>query len=186
VQAARDHGLNLLAFGVNVERDRGQAVYADSEVPLHQSWLARHKDRVQPAHGLTDKHALAPVSIAVYGQKEAVEEASRRWRNEIPDVDVFCSYDPPYNGWCAYANSSLANKAAAAQRVAQMLNVPREQTMAIGDHMNDVQLLRWAGLGVCMENGHLEAKAVANHVTGPQHDDGVAQAIERFVLGKGI
>jgi hypothetical protein len=65
-----------------------------------------------------------------------------------------------------------------------MLNVPREQIMAIGDHVNDVDLLRWAGLGVAIGDGHADARSAADHVTAGQSEDGVADAIERFVLGR--
>ena len=64
-----------------------------------------------------------------------------------------------------------------------MLGVPREQTLAVGDHLNDLELLEWAGLGVCMGDGYAEVVARADYVTGALAEDGAAQAIERFVLG---
>jgi len=82
-------------------------------------------------------------------------------------------------------NARLANKAHAAQTVAEMLGISRERTLAVGDELNDLELLAWAGLGIGMGDGHAEVRAQADYVTGTQAEDGVAQAIERYVLGKG-
>ena len=54
--------------------------------------------------------------------------------------------------------------------------------MAIGDQHNDVTMLRWAGLGVAMGNASPEIQSVADVVTSHIDDDGVAAAIEQYVL----
>jgi hydroxymethylpyrimidine pyrophosphatase-like HAD family hydrolase len=57
--------------------------------------------------------------------------------------------------------------------------------VAIGDGQNDAGMIRLAGLGIGMANGAAEVRAIADHVTASNMDDGVAQAVERFVLGAG-
>ena len=59
-----------------------------------------------------------------------------------------------------------------------------EQTMAFGDGENDVSMLRAAGLGVAMGNAPEEVLAAADAVTGTNVQDGAAQAIERYILGR--
>jgi hydroxymethylpyrimidine pyrophosphatase-like HAD family hydrolase len=54
--------------------------------------------------------------------------------------------------------------------------------MAIGDYDNDLDMIRFAGLGVAMANGSEAAKAGADVVTLSNEEDGVAVAIERYVL----
>ncbi|HLV81194.1 MAG TPA: HAD hydrolase family protein, partial [Chthonomonadaceae bacterium] len=66
--------------------------------------------------------------------------------------------------------------------VAARLDVAREETMAIGDHFNDLEVLRWAGVGVAMGNALPEVQAAAGWVTASLEEDGVARAIERFIL----
>ncbi|MCL2843055.1 MAG: Cof-type HAD-IIB family hydrolase [Oscillospiraceae bacterium] len=56
------------------------------------------------------------------------------------------------------------------------------EMIAIGDGMNDLTMLEYAGLGVAMGNASDTVKAAADVVTASNADDGVAQAIERFVL----
>ena len=54
--------------------------------------------------------------------------------------------------------------------------------MALGDGENDRELLALAGYGVAMGNAHPAARAAATYTTGRNDEDGVAQAIDRFVL----
>ncbi len=75
-----------------------------------------------------------------------------------------------------------ASKGAALQFLAHHLNIPLEQTMAIGDEENDVSMLRVAGLGVAMGNASAEAKAAADVVAPSITADGAAWAIEKYIL----
>jgi 3-deoxy-D-manno-octulosonate 8-phosphate phosphatase KdsC-like HAD superfamily phosphatase len=54
--------------------------------------------------------------------------------------------------------------------------------MALGDSYNDQEMLRVAGLGVAMGQAPAQIKAAANAVTASNRDEGVALAIERYVL----
>jgi hydroxymethylpyrimidine pyrophosphatase-like HAD family hydrolase len=58
--------------------------------------------------------------------------------------------------------------------------VPAEATLAVGDGGNDIEMLRWAGLGVAMGHAPDEVKAAADEVTGSVHEDGLAQVLERW------
>ena len=79
-------------------------------------------------------------------------------------------------------NDENATKGKALLALAKHLGIPREQTMAFGDGLNDVSMLSSAGVGVAMENGFAEAKAAADLVTCTNEEDGVAAVIERYVL----
>ncbi|RSX49545.1 Cof-type HAD-IIB family hydrolase [Bifidobacterium castoris] len=56
----------------------------------------------------------------------------------------------------------------------------RAQSMAFGDGGNDVDMLRYAHIGVAMGNGTDDAKAAADYVTRDVDDDGVLHALRRF------
>jgi hydroxymethylpyrimidine pyrophosphatase-like HAD family hydrolase len=71
-----------------------------------------------------------------------------------------------------------------AQQLARQMQVPAEQTMAIGDHESDATLLQWAGIGVAMGNASPPAKAAADVITSSNLRDGVAEALEQWVLGR--
>jgi hypothetical protein len=79
-------------------------------------------------------------------------------------------------------NPPGADKGTGLALLAAHLGVSQAEVMAIGDQGNDLPMLRWAGLPVAMGNGIAEAKALARWVAPSVDDDGVAAAIEKFVL----
>ena len=62
------------------------------------------------------------------------------------------------------------------------LRLQREELMAFGDGFNDVGMIRFAGLGVAMDNAQQVVKEAADFVTESNEADGIAIAIEEFVL----
>ena len=74
------------------------------------------------------------------------------------------------------------NKGDALSRLSRIMDIPISQIMGIGDNLNDLPLVEAAGFGVAMGSGAEETKAAADFVTAPYAEDGVAVAIERFVL----
>jgi len=50
--------------------------------------------------------------------------------------------------------------------------------------MNDYEMVVGAGLGVAMGNAMEKLKEAADFITGTNEEDGVAYAVERFVLGQ--
>lgn len=75
-----------------------------------------------------------------------------------------------------------ANKGKALAFLADKLRVRKEEIMAIGDSGNDVDMLKFAGWGVAMGNASPAVKAVARLETLSNEADGVAEAIEKYVL----
>lgn len=76
------------------------------------------------------------------------------------------------------------DKSSALQRVAQQYEVPRAQVMAIGDAPNDLGMVRWAGLGVAMDNGWDLLKRHADAIAPANDDDGVAHVLRKFILDR--
>lgn len=76
----------------------------------------------------------------------------------------------------------LTNKGRALAFLADRLQIKQEEVMAIGDSGNDVDMLKYAGWGVAMGNASEAVKAVARLETLTNDADGVAEAIEKYVL----
>lgn len=74
------------------------------------------------------------------------------------------------------------SKATGLQFLADHLGLTLAQTMAIGDSENDAEMLRAAGLGVAMGNAYPQVKALADAVTDDNESDGVAKAIQKYLL----
>ncbi len=74
------------------------------------------------------------------------------------------------------------DKGVALRLVAERLGIPMERVLAIGDSYNDLPFLRVAGFAVAMGSAPEELKAEADAIVGDVEHDGVAEAIERYVL----
>lgn len=74
------------------------------------------------------------------------------------------------------------SKGAALATLAERLQIPREQVMAIGDQENDLPMITWARLGLAVGNAVESVRAAAAAVLPSVREDGVAYAIERYLL----
>lgn len=76
------------------------------------------------------------------------------------------------------------NKGVGVEMLAKHLGIKREEVMTLGDAGNDIHMIEYAGLGVAMGNAFEEVKEVADYITDTNENDGVAKAIEKFILDK--
>lgn len=75
------------------------------------------------------------------------------------------------------------NKGAGLHKLADLLGVPYEETLAIGDNINDTDMLKAAGLSVGVHNLNPIIRPYCDVVTDATNDEGaVAEAIEKYVL----
>ncbi|MBQ9745749.1 MAG: Cof-type HAD-IIB family hydrolase [Clostridia bacterium] len=83
-----------------------------------------------------------------------------------------------------YAEISAAghNKATGIERVCEYYGTDVAHTIAMGDSGNDDEMIKFAGIGVAMGNATEEIKAVADYITLPCEDGGVAHTIEKFLF----
>ena len=107
---------------------------------------------------------------------EDIEEARRRLEGEPYEV-VMPGPD------CLEINPIASGKDVGLRMLAERFGIKKEQIMAIGDSDNDLPLLRYAGLPVCMKNGSESAKACAAVITEEDNDhDGAAKFIRSVLL----
>ena len=78
--------------------------------------------------------------------------------------------------------SAEADKGAGLKKLCQYIGVDIRQTIAVGDSMNDIEILQVAGLSAAMGNACEQAKAAADIVTDDCDHDGVARVIEQYLL----
>jgi Cof subfamily protein (haloacid dehalogenase superfamily) len=163
------------------ERQLDGAVYLDERF-YRRSGSRLHMDDMQGPHwveienllGLADRE---PTFIRFFG-KAAVDAISERFAG----MPVHFKFET----WGAFEELAITSLEATKERaLAQLcgdLRVPAERVLAIGDSRNDVPMLQWAGVGVAMANALPEVIDAVEHVTAGNDEDGVARAIERFVL----
>lgn len=76
------------------------------------------------------------------------------------------------------------SKATAMQFLQEHFGIDRAHVIAMGDSLNDVEMLQAAGVAVVMGNGHPDVKPLADMITPAAHEGGVGYAIEKLVLEK--
>lgn len=144
----------------------------------------RHVDYVlstrQPVEGLYDfilahKAHIENINVNFDDQKDRAR--MREVLSGLENTTLTTSFDHNLE-----IGGATTSKAAALRELEHILDVRPEEMMAIGDSPNDVAMLRLAGMPVAVGNAKDEVKAVAKYVTATNHEDGVAQAVRKFVL----
>ncbi|HEM6083357.1 TPA: HAD family phosphatase [Streptococcus suis] len=77
-----------------------------------------------------------------------------------------------------------ASKASGLKKLADRLGILPEEIMAMGDANNDLEMIEFAGLGIAMGNANEQVKAIAQDITDTNENNGVAKAIEKYILNK--
>lgn len=157
-----------------------------AEEAVHPEWTAaylpgfRHQIRFRPAAQLCDVSAdpmrlvaLGPIGVL---RRVAVDMATSGCGRQLLLTGNYGTAE-----LTIFASS--ASKGNALVALVRSLNIPLEETLAIGDGSNDISMLRVAGVGVAMGQAPRRVRASANMVTASNTEDGLAQVIERYVLG---
>ena len=111
-----------------------------------------------------------------------MSERKRAWEELARHEDLELVGSLRYN---IEVNAAGVNKGTGLVNLGGRLGIKREEIMAFGDGDNDTVMLKEVGFGVAMANGEPQVKEAADYITLSNEEDGVAQAIERFVLGGG-
>lgn len=137
-----------------------------------------------------------PIALDVERMRHASEEGVLKYvlfddpnRPRIADVKEHIKRElpelSPASSWTGNIelNAPGVNKGEAVRLVAEKLGIPRENVMAVGDQVNDLPMLEWAGVGVAMGNATEKVRKRCRHHTDVCGRDGVAKAIQRYAFG---
>lgn len=111
----------------------------------------------------------------IYMEKEAISHISEL--HIVDEINENSSYEEK---WFSVANSNCS-KGIALQKLAKYLNVPIENTIAIGNDKNDISMFEVAGLSVAVSNAENDIKEKVNYVTLSNDEDGVAVFLETLL-----
>lgn len=129
--------------------------------------------------GSLDKFlANEPNKLIIIDEPDKIMEVRDDFRRLFGDQIEITTSKPQYLEF----THKEATKGRALEYLANLKGIERESVIAIGDSYNDISMLQYAGLAIAMGNAPEEVKAHADYVTGINDEDGVAQAIHRFVL----
>lgn len=158
--------------GFAVEDERGHHRYAG---PIPDESMGLDSERVE-FDDLLARPATRVVVIAPgHDRDDFVDLVERIGLHHV-------TYTVGWTAWLDIARDGV-NKATALERVRAELDIPRDRVMAVGDGLNDVEMLSWAakfGCGVAMGQAPEEVIGVANETAGTIDEDGLAQVLARL------
>jgi hypothetical protein len=121
-----------------------------------------------------------PHKLLIVGPRQRIEALQRTVRqaglpvHAVQSEPVYLEILPPG-----------VSKGAALRAMVDVLETSIEETIAVGDNWNDLEMIEAAGLGVAMGQSPEGVRAKADYVCGTAEEEGVREVIERFVLGVG-
>lgn len=169
--------------------DATDGLIADTEIPegdshrLMNSWVDEEEkikfykhDDLKDAY---DEHGENILKFIIIKQEDGVGiEAAKDEFESLEDVDlVYASW-----GGCIEIMKKGTSKGSAVKALADKLGIKIEDVICMGDSGNDVSMLEEAGLAVVMGNAPDFIKKYGDYITDTNENDGVAKAIEKFIL----
>jgi Cof subfamily protein (haloacid dehalogenase superfamily) len=181
--ALADEGYCALAL---LDRWRHKLDYILTDVgdveTVENRWLSRMPCTVRRVARLADAtDAPAPLRISAIVAPEDGDALVARLQSRFADqLTVHAILAPNYGVWIVECFHKDTNKLTALQYVAQAYRIPMSQIVAVGDDVNDLPMIRGAGLGVAMPKGPQHVRDAADHVAG----SGLASFIHDLMDGK--
>ncbi|WP_027108038.1 Cof-type HAD-IIB family hydrolase [Lacticigenium naphthae] len=108
---------------------------------------------------------------------QAQEEKDAHYRSKFPDLHFTRA-----NRFGMDVISEGMSKAAAIEKILTVYSVTSDETVAFGDGLNDVEMLKFVGRGVAMGNGHEAAKNAAYLTADTANNDGIYKALKELKI----
>lgn len=115
--------------------------------------------------------------ILWYDEVERIESFLAQLSPDLFCEVSYCTSKPTFLEFF----SKKVSKAVAMEKIGELLRVSREETVAIGDGLNDLCMIQYAGLGVAMGNAAKEVKENAQFITDTNDEEGVKKVLEKFL-----
>jgi len=119
---------------------------------------------------------VGPTMIVIRSTRQRAPALRAKYQRQFGD-DIQVTSTAPHFVDFVHPQTS---KAGALAFLCDYLGIPAERVIAIGDGINDLDMIAWAGLGVLVANADPELHRHADYVTSSPYYHGVAEVIERF------
>ena len=151
--------------------------------PFQREYLEDHLAHCRIVDDITTAPVREAVMIAIMADVhslQALRPAIERVLGLQARVHIVTNKN--YRGHILEILHPTASKWRALAQLAAQRGITLEEILAVGDDYNDLDMIRYAGLGIAMGNAVEALRDVADYVTGSNADDGLVQALERFVF----
>lgn len=120
-------------------------------------------------------HLVASEELGAYGAIRLLAHDRTDMERVVARLGLSCVVD---HAGTAEVLAAGVSKASALEALRVMLGVPAADTVAVGDHLNDLPMLRWAARGIAMGHAPGAVRSAAAEVTLSHRDDGLAIVLE--------
>ena len=128
-----------------------------------------------------EKEPYKVLAVSLDGQ-EPLLELKKNFREKHPELEKRCSIFFSNEEYLEFCPKDI-NKGTGVKYLSQFLNIPLEDTVAVGDAGNDIPMIEVAHVGAAVKNAVPELKEAADYVTEKDHEESaVAEVIKRFIL----
>jgi Cof subfamily protein (haloacid dehalogenase superfamily) len=181
VGEGRAHALLLF------DREGKGQIAVESLDPAHEpveGYFQRNEQYLEQVIPLEKALTEDPIQVLFAGSVEAIRNIERKLRQArvAGEVSIALAEYPQRDLSLLDVLERGCNKGVALAWWTEQRGIGREEVMAIGDNWNDREMLEFAGLPVLMANSSEELKRNGWAVTGSNDEDGVAAAIEKYLL----
>ena len=162
----------------------GQVVFEeiDWQHPRHERFFASNRPFLQEVSPLEACLTEDPIQVMFSGGCTEMRRLFDELHQEPVEFSVALTQYEHRDFSLVDVVRAGCSKGAALRAWSERQGVRREEVMAMGDNLNDLQMLEFAGTPVLMGNALAELKARGWAVTGTNDEAGVARAIETFIL----
>ncbi|MGQ4807230.1 Sugar phosphatase YidA [Candidatus Entotheonellaceae bacterium PAL068K] len=151
--------------------------------PFQREYLEDHLAYCRIVDDIHTPPAYSVLMLSIMAEESTLRPLQSHMAEALGHrVRIIMLINKTYQGHILEVLHPTVSKWTALQQLAARQGIMPADIMAVGDDDNDIDMLRHAGLGIAMGNARERVKAVADHVTGSNAEDGLVQAIERFVL----
>jgi phosphoglycolate phosphatase len=123
------------------------------------------------------------VELQLYSPKYRFSDLAFARTVPVDEVKTVLADHPVHvidTGYAIHLQTSGVDKGTALVALAQEMHLAPADFLAIGDSLNDIQMLKTAGIGITVANAHTETKAVAQYVSAKEYGDGFVEAIKKY------
>lgn len=155
------------------------------QAPLNaatQAWMAITRAKLHKVPTLAEYPHEHTVRLGICAAPQEVQRVKTELDGQFGSR-IFCQnlMVPTYGVEVLEIFDPAVNKWEGVLHVARRHNIQPDEIVAIGDDLNDLPMIRSAGLGVAMGNARPQVQAAAKRVIGPNHEDGLAVFLEELV-----
>lgn len=168
----------LLPYQYHLNIYMDDHLYMEKDSPEGKRYSSISRVPVHFVDSLRDILNQAPSKILVIADELELDNLARQIHAQFGQA-LNITKSKPYFLELAHPQ---ATKGVALAHLASSLNVKAEQVMAIGDSLNDLDMIEYAGFSVAMDNAVEIVKEKANYITKHNDDEGVAEAIQKLII----